>query len=318
MIFFAKNKQKFLFYHVYKLSFLFTMVAEVIKMREEEKKRPSLKFSMKRFFKKRWVLPAIYITSAAILLTAVIWFQTGGKDLTGPNNKDQQSTNLSGKKINDEQALEVNRAIENFVMPIIDPNSAVIKQQFYDKKAKAEEQEAALVFYNNQYHPNTGVNIGMEDGKTFEVVAALSGHVTKVEEDPLLGNIIEITHDEGIVTQYQSVKDMKVKIGDSVEQGQVLAKAGQSLFNEEAGVHVHFEIRKNNVPVNPLEYFEKPLSALFDDNQKEEKASEETDQSKLEDEKEGQSSEKTEKEDENLDSDKSSNKQENDSAVSLK
>lgn len=240
------------------------MVAEVIKMREEEKKRPSRKFSMKRYFKKRWVLPAIYITSAAILLTAVIWFQTGGNDLTGSKNKDNETTNLSGKQMNDEKALEVNRAIENFVMPVIDPESAVIKQQFYDSKSKTEEQEAALVFYNNQYHPNTGLNIGMENGKTFDVVATLSGNVTKVEEDPLLGNMIEIDHGDGIVTQYQSVKDLNVKAGDLVEQGQVLAKAGQSLFNQEAGVHVHFEIRKNNVPVNPLDYFNKPLSSLLD------------------------------------------------------
>lgn len=244
---------------------MFTMIAEVIKMREEEKKRPSQKFSIRRFLKKRWVLPAIYISSAAILLTAVIWFQAGGKDVTD-NTTDHEATDVSGKEMNG-PALEVNRAIENIAMPVTDPESAVIKQHFYDSKAKKEDQEAALVFYNNQYHPNTGVNIGLESGKTFDVVAALSGNVTKVEEDSLLGNIIEIQHDEGIVTQYQSLTDMKVKVGDTVEQGQVLAKAGQSLFNQEAGVHVHFEIRKDNVALNPLDYFDKPLSALTEDDQ---------------------------------------------------
>jgi hypothetical protein len=55
---------------------------------------------------------------------------------------------------------------------------------------------------------------------------------------------------------------MNVKVGDQVEQGDALAKAGESLFNEEAGVHVHFEIRKDGMPVNPLDYFNKPLSSL--------------------------------------------------------
>ena len=58
-----------------------------------------------------------------------------------------------------------------------------------------------------------------KDSEGFDVVAALTGTVTKVEEDALLGNVIEIDHDNGIVTQYQSVKDMTVKVGDEVEQG---------------------------------------------------------------------------------------------------
>ena len=85
-----------------------------------------------------------------------------------------------------------------------------------------------------------------------------------MEEDPVLGNVVEIEHDKGVVTQYQSVKDIKIKVGDEVKQGQVLAKAGQSLFNEKAGTHVHFEIRKDGVAVNPESYFNKPVSALAD------------------------------------------------------
>ena len=74
--------------------------------------------------------------------------------------------------------------------------------------------------------------------------------------------MIEIEHENGIVTRYQSVKDMKVKVGDKVKQGQALATAGKSLINEEAGVHVHFEIRKDGIPVNPEDYLDKPLSTL--------------------------------------------------------
>ncbi|MBE3571077.1 MAG: peptidoglycan DD-metalloendopeptidase family protein [Bacillales bacterium] len=230
-------------------------------MREEEKKRSSQDSSIKRFFRKRWVFPAIYIASAAIILTAVLWYQNAG------NNADSDkflynSKDIAGRKHNDPPAIEVNRSLENFVMPVKDPDSAVIQKQFYDYDGKAEEQEAALVFYNNEYHPNTGIDITMNNGETFDVIASLSGIVTKVEEDALLGNVIEIEHDKGIVTQYQSVKDMNVEVGDKVEQGQTLAKAGQSLFNQEAGVHVHFEIRKDNVAVNPLDYFDQPLSAL--------------------------------------------------------
>ena len=155
---------------------------------------------------------------------------------------------------------------------------AVVKMEFYDFNASDEDQEAALVFYNNQYVPNTGVDLAAKDGEAFAVVASISGTVTRVEEDATLGNVIEIEHANGIVTQYSSVKDVKVEVGDKVKQGQELAMAGQSLFNEEAGTHVHFEIRKDGVAVNPTSYFNKSISVL-----QEETPADETNGSKVKD-----------------------------------
>jgi stage II sporulation protein Q len=230
-----------------------------MKMREEEK-RSSQGSSFKRLFKKRWVFPAIYIASAAIILTAVLWYQNSN---SATDKFGYKANDIAGKN-NNHPAVEVSRALENFVMPVSKSVAPVIEKKFYDFKGKESDQEAALVYYDNKYVPNSGIDVKSKDGKSFDVVAALSGTVTKVEEDSLLGNVIELEHDKGIVTQYQSVKDVKVKVGDQVEQGQVLASAGQSLFNEKAGVHVHFEIRKDGVAVNPESYLDKPLSALVE------------------------------------------------------
>ena len=224
-------------------------------MREEENKRSSQSSSAKRFFKKRWVFPAIYIASAAIILTGVLWYQASGSKT---DKYDYKSTDIAGKK-NQAPAVEVNKALENFKMPVAMEKAPVIKTKFYDFNAKPEDQEAALVYYDNTYNQSTGVDITVKNGEAFDVLASLSGTVTRVEEDAVLGNVIEIEHDNGVVTQYQSVKEIKVKVGDEVKQGQVLAKAGQSLFNEKAGTHVHFEIRKDGVAVNPTNYFNKSL-----------------------------------------------------------
>ena len=249
-------------------------------MREEEK-RSSQDKSFKRFFKKRWVYPTVYIASAAIILTGVLWYQNSGSN--GTDQFDEyKATDMPGKQLNDQPAIEVNRAMENFVMPVTNEDEAVIQMGFYDNDSKTEEQEAALVFYDNTYHPNTGINIASKDGKEFEVVASLSGTVTKVMEDSLLGNVIVIEHDKGIVTQYQSVTDYQVKVGDQVEQGQAIATSGTSLINEKAGNHVHFEIRKDNVPVNPHEFFNKPLSSLQEAQITDEKASSDADAGKSE------------------------------------
>ncbi|MCM3586900.1 M23 family metallopeptidase [Mesobacillus maritimus] len=224
-------------------------------MREE---KSSQEKSFKRFFKKRWMYPAVYLASAAIILTGVLYFQNSGEQ--GVDEIDQATD--SQKQFSDEPAIEVNSALENFTMPVKDVDNAVVKMQFYDNESDKADQEAALVVYNNQYHPNTGIDIASKDGKEFDVLASLSGEVTMVKEDALLGNVIEIEHDNGIVTQYQSIKNMQVKAGDMVKQGDAIATAGTSQFNEKAGIHVHFEIRKDGTPVNPLDYLDKPLSEL--------------------------------------------------------
>ena len=75
---------------------------------------------------------------------------------------------------------------------------------------------------------------------------------------------MEVGEGNGMRTKYQSVTDIAVMVGDKVEKGQPLANAGLSLLNKEAGIHVHFEIRKDNVAVNPVDYFEKSVSALIE------------------------------------------------------
>jgi stage II sporulation protein Q len=253
------------------------MVAEVMKMREEEKKRTSQNSAWQRFIRKRWAFPAIYLASAAIILSAVLWYQAGNNDVADSNkyNKDNESNTSYNS---DEPAVEVNRGIENFTMPVLDQDAVKIQKQFYDYDGSKEEQEASLVFYNNTYHPNTGIDIVHNEGKSFDVVAALSGTVTKAEKDPILGNVVEVEHEQGVVTIYQALSNVKVKAGDQVEQGQVIAQAGKNLFNEEAGTHVHFEIRKDNTPINPIDLFGQPLTSLTEEKAAEEKAGKENEQ----------------------------------------
>ena len=242
---------------------MFRMIAEVIIMREEEKKRISKKSGFKRFLSKRWALPAIYLASAAILLIAVLWFQNSNEDSAGSGDIKVQEHGSSGNGIN-EESIEVGSKVENVMLPVDDVDSVVVKTDFYDKNGSKESQEKALIFYDNKYHMNRGIDLAMENGNAFEVVAALSGKVSKVEDDALLGNTVVIEHQNGITTHYQSLTDIDVKVGDEVVKGQVIAKAGKSTLNEDAGVHVHFEIRKEGIAVNPNNYIGKSVATILE------------------------------------------------------
>ncbi|TDL87360.1 M23 family metallopeptidase [Vibrio vulnificus] len=224
-------------------------------MREEEKKPTS---TIRRILKQRWALSAIYIASAAIILAAAFLLQNSFDD----SAKDGKEESAETGKNYGEPSVEVNSNLETIKMPVADADKSVIKKQFYDVNADEKAQEEALVFYNNRYEQNKGIDIAMEDGKSFNVKASLSGNVTKVQDDALLGNLVEVEHEDGVVTRYQSVKDIKVAVGDKVKQGQAIATAGKSQINEEAGVHVHFEIRKDNIALNPLDFVDKQASAI--------------------------------------------------------
>ncbi|QGQ48326.1 M23 family metallopeptidase [Metabacillus sediminilitoris] len=232
-------------------------------MREEEKKRTSQNSKIQQFFRKRWVFPAIYLMSAAVILTAVLWYQSISNNVAEDLNTSEEDA------MNDPEAVEVNALKENVAMPALDPDAVNVVKKFYDPNASTEDQEAALVFYDNSYRMNKGIDIAKEDQTEFDVVASLSGTVTKAEKDPILGYVVEIEHENDLVTVYQSLAEASVQAGDKVEQKELIGKAGKNLFNEEDGIHVHFEIRQNGTAINPLTFMDKPVTSIEEATQEE-------------------------------------------------
>ncbi|WP_368042540.1 peptidoglycan DD-metalloendopeptidase family protein [Ectobacillus sp. JY-23] len=219
-------------------------------MRDGEKKsRKVVKFGQKR-----WVFPTVYIACAAVILTATLWYQSADKKETKKPTAPYSQNN--------EGAVPVTKATEVVKMPVAKVENAVVKKKFYDPTATPEEQEAALVFYNNTYSANTGIDIASKDGKTFDVTAAISGTVVKSEKDSLLGYVVTVDSGNGITASYQSLEGVALKAGDKVAQGDVIGKAGLSTISKEAGYHVHFELRKDGVAVNPQTFFDKTVADI--------------------------------------------------------
>ncbi|MBC6976271.1 peptidoglycan DD-metalloendopeptidase family protein [Bacillus sp. Xin] len=202
-------------------------------------------------FQKRWVFPALYIACAAVILSVALWFQAANPK-KAPNK--EQATPYGQT---DNPAVPVTKSSEVVKMPVAKNVDVVVNKKFYEDAATEEEQEQALVFYNNTYSPNKGIDIAAKNGKEFDVTAALSGTVTKAEKDSLLGYVITVDNGNGLATTYQSLGSVKVEKGAKVAQGEVLGKSGLSAMNKEAGSHVHFEVRKDNVAVNPERYLNK-------------------------------------------------------------
>ncbi|MEC5424488.1 peptidoglycan DD-metalloendopeptidase family protein [Virgibacillus sp. C22-A2] len=242
-------------------------------MNEENNGASKNKWS--RIFRKKWFFPAVYLTIAALLLSVVVWYQNLDNQI--PEVLDREESQEASDEFSphpaDEDAQSVMEQQEVIQMPVLDRDQAEIVTKFYDYNADQEDQENALVLYNNRYYQSTGVDIAAADDEAFEVVAALTGTVTEVKEDPLLGNVVVISHQNEVMTYYASLGEVQVKAGAKVKQGEVLGSAGKNLFGKDSGTHVYFELRKDGNHMNPELYFNQPVSSL-DSNAEEAEASE--------------------------------------------
>lgn len=236
------------------------MVDEVMKMKEFPNES---KNKWTRVFKKKWFLPALYIVLAAFLLSGVVWYQNMQSKLF-EGIDDINETDSYQPNQNTEETTPVVQQEETIKMPVQEEAQTEIVTKFYDYDADETEQEKGLTFYNNRYYQSTGVDIAANDGESFEVVASLSGTVKEIKEDPLLGNIVVLEHEDDITTYYASLEEIAVKQGAKVKQGDQLGLAGKNLFSEENGTHVHFEIQKGETKLNPEDFFNKPLTALLE------------------------------------------------------
>ncbi|WP_106496076.1 M23 family metallopeptidase [Lentibacillus sp. Marseille-P4043] len=281
-------------------------------MKEENNGASKNKWS--RIFRKKWFFPAVYLTIAAVLLTVVLWYQNLDNQVQEAEDE-QGITEDYADSPYDQEAETVVEQQEVVKMPVEKENLAEIVTKFFDYNADQEDQESALVLYNNRYYQSTGIDIApSEDVEKFNVTAALSGSVTEVKEDPLLGNLVEISHKNEVTTYYASLGKVDVKAGDEVKQGDVIGTSGKNLFGKDKGVHVHFELRKDGKAVDPEAYFNQPVSKLDEATGTEESQADEgsdandeseaTEESSTEDESTDDESEATEESDAAGDADK--------------
>ncbi len=102
------------------------------------------------------------------------------------------------------------------------------------------------------YAGHTGVDLTLHGAYGKPVYASAGGRVIAASYSGSYGNLIKIQHSNGYITYYAHLSAINVKTGETVVQGQQIGKIGST--GNSTGPHLHFELRINGTPVDPINY----------------------------------------------------------------
>ena len=193
--------------------------------------------------KVKFKLPALFLFIIALVLVPVLTLK-----FTGSEKEEMLDQTM-------DEIVESEMPVISNVTTIINPytdQSVTIKKGYYEPSADEESQLSSIVKHDNTYIQNTGIDYVGEN--IFDVVSILNGTVINVNDNEEIGKTVEIRHDNGIISIYQSLSEVYVKKDDVITQGLVIGKSGENKLDKDLGNHLHFEIFDNGQPVNPLNY----------------------------------------------------------------
>ncbi len=84
------------------------------------------------------------------------------------------------------------------------------------------------------------------------VVAPANGFVSDIGNDWIHGKFLVISHGFGMTTRYSHLNKVLVRVGQKVKRGDKIAEVGMT--GKTTGPHLHYEVRLNGIPVNPMRY----------------------------------------------------------------
>lgn len=118
-----------------------------------------------------------------------------------------------------EDVTYVSSVILGDVLPVVDVDTTIsnpyvsenvtIARYYYNLEDDVDRQKESIIYYDNTYMPNTGIDY--KSDSEFEIVAILDGTIIDIKEDEMLGKIVEIRHNNELVSSYAGLSEISVQ-----------------------------------------------------------------------------------------------------------
>ena len=201
---------------------------------------------------KPFVFPVLYIS---LIFTVIVGLYFTSKSLkTDVDDTLKDITYVSNTIL--DNTLPVNK-IDDVIINPYTVDDVKIARYFYNLEDDADRQKESIIYYNNTYMQSSGIDYVKND--SFDVVSILDGTIIDIKEDELLGKIVEIKHNNELVSSYAGLSIVNVQKGENVSKGMKIGISGTNRVNESLGNHLHFEIYQNGINIDPLKVIGKKI-----------------------------------------------------------
>lgn len=209
--------------------------------------------------KRKWIYSLIISISALLLVAATVlsvYFVTRGRNETLGNDdpvvepsddpKDEEPETPPDEEPDapsDDEPADSDDVVK-FVLPVDCESCSVEYGAIYTN--------ATL----NKIYRHMGVDFAAAEGTS--VCAIADGTVASISCSEDLGNVVAISHGEGLVSYYRFIEPKEsLAAGDSVRQGEVIGTVAAAYGTEyKDGAHLHFELELKGESVDPAEYLD--------------------------------------------------------------
>ena len=171
------------------------------------------------------------------------------------------------KIIFDDNYVFVNDSIIHDALPTLSEEDVIIKpfqsdkvsvyKKFYDGE---NNNENSIIYYKDTYMQNSGILYNSDE--EYAIVSVLDGEVIELKKDDVMGYVVEVKHNNNLISTYQGLKSVNVKKGEKITQNTIIGKSGEITLDVNLKNSLLFELIKDGKYINPELYFNRKVSEI--------------------------------------------------------
>ena len=202
------------------------------------------------------IIPSIYVGVIGVMVVSCLLVVSGVKNFL--NERKDYDYTLDKVYIKD--TIPVSKNENNMIIKPYTNDKVKVYSYFYDFEGDTKKQLDSLIYYENTYMQNNGVDYSNDE--EFDVVSILDGEVVSIEDNAIYGKVVTIKHNDNLKSVYSNVKNVLVNVGYKISQGEIFASSDTYKVDTKVKSLLHFEVYYKDNAIDPENLYTMSVSDL--------------------------------------------------------
>lgn len=202
------------------------------------------------------IIPSIYVGVIGVMVVSCLLVVSGVKNFIS----ERKDYDYTLDKVFVKDTIPVSKNESNMIIKPYTNDKVKVYSYFYDFEGDTKKQLDSLIYYENTYMQNNGVDYSNEED--FDVVSILDGEVISIEDNAIYGKVVTIKHNDNLKSVYSNVKDVLVNVGYKISQGEIFASTTSYKVDTNVKSLLHFEVYYKDNAIDPENLYTMSVSDL--------------------------------------------------------